>query len=88
MAKSVYTQNNLEQVFLDMCCSKGGKIWPFLMSMCNKHKELVATGISITNMDYQHTMLKSIHEELAKFAAQLLSSVCLNHQSLSTLTPS
>jgi hypothetical protein len=61
-----------------MCCPRGGDIWPFLTSLCSKRKELAAAGISITQKDYQCTVLKGIPEELAKFAAQLLSSACLN----------
>ena len=77
-AKSIYAQNDLEQTFLDMCCPRGGDVRPFLTSMRNKHEELAAAGIAITQKDYQHTMLKGIPEELAKFAAQLLSSVSIN----------
>ena len=61
-----------------MCCPRGGDVQPFLTSLCSKREELAATGISITQKDYQRTMLKGIPEELAKFAAQLLSSVRLN----------
>jgi hypothetical protein len=31
-------------------------------------------GVRITHKEYQHTLLKSLLDELAKFAAQLLSS--------------
>jgi transposase InsO family protein len=79
-AKSVYAQNDLEQAFLDMRCPKGGDVRPFLTTVRNKREELAAAGIRITNKEYQHTVLKSIPEELAKFAAQLLSSARLNHQ--------
>ena len=78
LAKSEYARNDLEQVFLDMRCPRGGDIRPFLMSLCSKREELAAAGISITQKDYQCTVLKGIPEELAKFAAQLLSSACLN----------
>jgi hypothetical protein len=37
-----------------------------------KREELVATSVRITQREYQRTLLKSLPDELAKFAAQLL----------------
>ena len=39
-----------------------------------KRKVLVAAGVRITQREYQRTILKSLPDELAKFAAQLLVS--------------
>ena len=74
-AKSQYAQNDLEQVFLDMRCSKGGNVRTFLTSVRNKCEELAAVGVTITNRDYQRMVLKCIPEELAKFTThwQLLT---------------
>ncbi len=36
----------------------------------------MAAGVQITQREYQHTILRSLPDELAKFAAQLLLSTC------------
>ena len=61
-----------------MCCTKGANIWAFLTNLTYKCKELVAAGVTVTNKDYECIVLHSIPEELAKFAAQLLSAAHLN----------
>ena len=78
-AKSAYAQSDLEQVFLDMRCPKGGDVRTFLTSLRNKREELAAVGVTITNWNYQKTVLKGIPEELAKFAAHILSSSQINN---------
>jgi len=72
--QSVYAQNNLEKAFFNMACTKGENIQVFLTALRCKHKELAAAGVRITQKEYQRTVLKSLLDELAKFAAQLLSS--------------
>jgi hypothetical protein len=57
-----------------MCCAKGEGIQTFLTALHCKHEELAATGIQISQREYQHTILKSLPDKLAKFAAQLLVS--------------
>ena len=76
-AKSVYAQNDLEATFYDMRCEKGGDVWAFLTSLRYKREELAAAGMSITDRDYQQTVLKGITEDLARFASGLLSSARL-----------
>jgi hypothetical protein len=44
------------------------------ITLHNKCEELAATGVRITQREYQRTILKSLPDELAKFAAQLLIS--------------
>ena len=73
-AKSVYAQTDLEQVFHDMRCPKGGEVWPFLTSVRNKHEELAATGVRISSKDYLKTILKGIPNHLTSFAATILSN--------------
>ena len=75
-AKSQYTQNILKQVFLDMHFPY---VHTFLTSVHNKCKKLAAVGVTITNWNYQRMVLKGISEKLAKFTAQLLTSVHINH---------
>jgi hypothetical protein len=79
MAKSMYAQNNLESEFFEMHCPKVGDIRTFLTSLRYKHEELVATGVHVTNKEYQCTILRGIPKELAKFASQLLLSTKLVH---------
>ena len=43
-------------------------------------------GVQITHKEYQYTLLKSLLDELAKFAAQLLSSACHSGLILDTET--
>ena len=76
-AKSVYAQNDLEATFYDMRCEKGGDVRAFLTSLRYKREELAAAGVSITDRDYQRTVLKGITEDLARFASGLLSSARL-----------
>ncbi len=72
--QSAYAQNNLEEAFFSMCCTKGEDIRSFLTGLRYKCEALSAMGIQITQREYQRTILKSLPDELAKFAAQLLIS--------------
>jgi len=72
--QSVYAQNDLEEAFFNMRCTKGIDVQTFLTGLRYKREELSATGIRITQREYQRTILKSLPDELAKFAAQLLVS--------------
>jgi hypothetical protein len=68
-------QNDLEEAFFSMACTEGEDIRVFLTALRCKHEELAATGVQITYKEYQHTLLKSLPDELAKFVAQLLTLV-------------
>jgi hypothetical protein len=85
-AQSVYAQNNLEEAFFSMACAKGEDVQVFLTSLHYKREELAATGIRITQREYQRTILKSLPDELAEFAAQLLSSAWHSGHTLDTDT--
>ncbi len=67
-------QNDLEEAFFSLTYTKGEDVQSFLTGLHYKHKELSAMGVQITQREYQHTILKSLSDELAKFAAQLLIS--------------
>jgi hypothetical protein len=73
-AHSIYAQNDLEQAFFDMQCTKGMDAQVFLTSLRYKQEELAAAGIQVSPREYECTMLKSLLDELAKFAAQALNS--------------
>jgi hypothetical protein len=46
--KSAYTQADLHQAFLKMCCVKGADVKEFLISLCCKCEELVAARVLVT----------------------------------------
>jgi hypothetical protein len=69
-----------------MCCAKGENVYIFLTGLHYKHEELAAMGIWIMQREYQHTILKSLPDELVEFALQLLSSTCHSGLILDTET--
>jgi hypothetical protein len=69
-AKRMYTQNDLEDAFLEMRCPQGG----FLTTLRHKQEQLVAAGVQISNKDYWRTVLRGIPDELATFTSQLLTA--------------
>jgi hypothetical protein len=73
-AKSSYVQNDLEQSFLDMHCTKGEDVRTFLKGLQYKHNELAAAGVTVSDRDYRRTVLRGIPRRLAEFASWLLTS--------------
>ena len=69
-----------------MRCPKGEEVWPFLISMRNKRKELATVGIRTSSKDYQCTILRGIPKDLAKFTAQLLGATHISNSPLDTDT--
>ena len=57
-----------------MRCEKGGDVQAFLTSLQYKREELAATGVSITDSDYQHMVLKGITKDIARFTFSILTS--------------
>ena len=85
-AQSIYAQNDLEQAFFDMQCTKGMDVRVFLTSLRYKREELAAVGVQVSPREYQRTVLKSLPDELAKFASQALTSACHSGHPLDTDT--
>ena len=85
-AQSMYAQNDLEQAFFEMRCPKGGDIRTFLTALHCKKEDLAAAGVHVTQKEYQCTILKSPPDELAKFAALLLSNARISNQVIGTET--
>jgi len=85
-AQSIYAQNDLEEAFFSMACAKGEDVRVFLTSLRYKCEELAAAGVRITQREYQRTILKSLPDDLAEFAAQLLSSAQHSGHTLDTDT--
>jgi hypothetical protein len=82
-AKSAYAQADLHQSFLEMRCARGGDVREFLASLCYKREELAATGVHVTDKEYERTILRGIPSELATFASQILSSALIVHSATS-----
>jgi len=80
--KSAYAQNALYQSFIDMQCLKGGDVHAFLSSLTKQRNELLAAGITISNEDFEHTVLNGIPDPLAAYASQFLGQACLNGKPL------
>jgi LTR polyprotein gag-polypeptide-like protein len=85
-AKSAYTQADLHQSFLKICCAKGGDVREFLGNLCYKREELAASGIDITDKEYERTILQGIPTKLATFALHILSLAHLIHGATSINT--
>ena len=64
-AKSEHTKANLYQAFIDMKCPKNSEVQEFLNEMSTKHHKLEAIGVTISNIDYQHTILCSLPDHLS-----------------------
>ena len=75
--KSQYADVNLLTSFSDMCCLSTAEVRTFLAQMCVKCEELVAIGVAMTDKDYQSAILKSVPEEMSKFALNLLTASCI-----------
>jgi hypothetical protein len=67
-----------------MRCPKGGDVRSFLTTLRFKHQELAATGVILTDWDYQQTVLQGIPDELARFVSSLLSAHRIANPSSST----
>ena len=72
-------QADLHQAFLDMRCIKGEDIQKFLADLCYKREELAATGVQVTDKEYEHTILQGIPSKLVTFASYLLSSALITY---------
>jgi gag-polypeptide of LTR copia-type len=72
-AKTIFAQNDLQQAFFDMCCPKNGDIQQYLQSLSHKKEELAAAGVTVSDTEYQQTILWGIPDNLARFASQLLA---------------
>ena len=82
MAKSAYTRNALHRSFMEMRCPKGGDVRAFLTSLKTRRNELLAAGVTVNNEDFERTVLDGIPDALGTYALQLLTSTCLNGNTL------
>ena len=56
-----------------MQCPKGGNVCAFLSSLSLQRNELLAAGITISNEDFEQTVLDGIPEALATYVSLMLS---------------
>ncbi len=73
--KSQYAEADLLTAFLEMRCLRGGDVRTFLGQMRVKCEELAAVGITMTEKEYRSAIIKSLPEEMSKFASGLLTAV-------------
>jgi hypothetical protein len=82
MAKSKFARNDLKQEFFSMRCLRGGNICAFLTSLQTKWNQIKAAGVTISDNDFERTVLQSLPDELAKFTVSMQMSA---HMSGNTL---
>ncbi len=75
--KSQYAEADLLTMFLEMCCLRSGDVCTFLGQMQVKHEELAAVSVTMTEKEYQSAIIKSLLEEMSKFASGLLTAACI-----------
>jgi hypothetical protein len=67
----------MHQSFLNMWCLKGDDVQEFLTSLKKQHHKLKAASITVTKLEYKHTILNGILEPLSSYASLTMSSLCL-----------
>ena len=77
MPKSAHARVHMHQSFLDMRCSKGSDVREFLTSLKKRRHELKAAGVTVTEPEYERTVLNGITEPLTSYAALTMSSLRL-----------
>jgi gag-polypeptide of LTR copia-type len=84
--KSQYAEVDMLTTFSEMRCTNTSEVRTFLGQMRVKREELAAVGITVTSKDYQSAILKSVPEEMSKFASNLLTGARL-FSSTKTIDP-
>jgi gag-polypeptide of LTR copia-type len=82
MAKSKFARNNLKQEFFSMCCLRGGNIHAFLTSLRTKWNQIKAARVTVSNDNFEQTVLQSLPDELAKFAVSTQMSAHISGNTL------
>ena len=77
LAKSEHAKADLYQAFINMKCPRNSKVWEFLNEMSTKRHELEVIGVTISNIDYQHTILYSLPDHLSAYASNTLTTLSL-----------
>ena len=72
--KSQYAEADMLTSFSEMRCPRGGDVRSFLGSMRVKREELAAVGVTMSDKEYRSAIIKSLPEEMSKFASGLLTA--------------
>jgi transposase InsO family protein len=72
--KSQYAEADMLTSFSEMRCPRGGDVRSFLGSMHVKREELAAVGVTMSDKEYRSAIIKSLPEEMSKFASGLLTA--------------
>jgi hypothetical protein len=72
--KSQYAEADMLTTFSEMRCPRGGDVRSFLGSMRVKREELAAVGVKMADKEYRSAIIKSLLEEMLKFASGLLTA--------------
>ena len=72
--KGAYAQTDLRTQFLELRLAKGVDVCQFLDGLWTKKEELAAVGVSIDDMDFRLTIIKSLPNLLANFASSQLTA--------------
>ena len=76
-AKSEHTKADLYQAFIDMKCPRNSEVREFLNEMSTKHHKLEAIGVTISDIDYRRTILRSLPNHLSAYASNTLTMLSL-----------
>ena len=77
LAKSEHAKADLYQVFIGMKCPKNSEVWEFLNKMSTKRHKLEAIGVTVSNINYQHTILHSLPDHLSAYVSNTLMTLSL-----------
>ena len=76
-AKSEHAKADLYQAFIDMKCPKNSEVREFLNEMSTKHHKLEAIGVTVSDIDYRCTILRSLPDHLSAYASNTLTTLSL-----------
>ena len=79
-AKSEHAKADLYQVFIDMKCPRNTDIWEFLNKMSTKRHELEVISVTVSDIDYQCTILRSLPNHLLAYASNTLMTLSLTSE--------
>ena len=80
LAKSKHAKANLYQVFINIKCPRNNDVWEFLNEMSTKHHKLEVIGVTISNINYQCTILCSLPNHLLAYMANTLTMLSLTSE--------
>ena len=75
----MYSRADLRRAFTSTRCAKVADVREFLTGLRYKREELAATGVAISDEDYQDTIIHGIPRELTAFASHMLTSAHINN---------